>query len=956
MRVLGMIHAMGIQKYGPLWPDGLSDLDIEIACIKKGGQWETSTGQKRGAGLSTHLENMRRIIWPELDGEHNGQRWHKLCRDTICSHRVTVLMGPGCVAGHTRILNPVTGEQPTIEYLFRNQIAPTVATLNGPVIAGVPFIKGIDRLYRVTLSDGSSFSATSQHRVLTDQGFRHVSDVKIGQSLFSYSAHHQASSLEPCQSARERDVQSFQKTTEDFQYHYSPDRHRDDEQLRSAKEAARLPSPLQADAHERNPILLHVGDLVGEPTRNRAYQLSAHPSNWDVLHPGLPPGTHAQFHWHEGSALHACHSFQSSFQFPPEKTQLSTFEARNPGSDYKRSFYAIPFWRTSRPVASRLHEQSELADRNAGRFAPDRDAQDKTEAWPDLSGKSAGNTAPSSLLFRVSNAQVVSITDVGEDVYYDLHVPVEEHYFAEGTIHHNSSGKTHEAAWIALCLWLCDPENTCVLVSSTDMRGLRLRVWGEITTLWQKAIERFDYLPGHMLDSKLAITAGALDEDGDESDRVVRNFRAAIIGVPTVQNGKQVGLGKWVGIKQKHVVLVADEAQFMGPSFLSAFANLNKNEKFTAIVLGNPNDTLDPLGKAAEPIDGWDSHMEPDKTSVWKTRFMNGACVNLIGTDSPNFDFPPEHPTRFKYLISRATIKETLSFFAKDSFEYYSQCVGAMKIGTLARRVLTRRLCEQGRALETDIVWQGSRTRVYFIDSAYGGDRAVGGWGEFGKTIKGDVVLLLHQPNIIPISAKVDKEPEQQIAEYVKAECEGNNIPPENMGHDSTGRGSLGTFLARVWSAQTNPVEAGGQPTDRPVSLDHYINDPKTKVRRLKLCKEHYVKLVTEFWFSVRYTVEASQLRGMTEETMEEFCQRQWDRTRDDKIEIETKQEMKDRIGHSPDLADWCAGIVEMARRRGFQINKLANDSEAQASNSSWLSDMREKQKAMMKSKELVDA
>src|SRR5688572_9012810 len=74
-----------------------------------------------------------------------------------------------------------------------------------------------------------------------------------------------------------------------------------------------------------------------------------------------------------------------------------------------------------------------------------------------------------------------------------------------------SSGKTHEAAWIALCMWLSDPENTCVMVSSTDMRGLRLRVWGELSTLWQTAIERFDYLPGHMLDSKLAITNDSSD-------------------------------------------------------------------------------------------------------------------------------------------------------------------------------------------------------------------------------------------------------------------------------------------------------------------------------------------------------------------------------------------------------------------------------------------------------------
>lgn len=488
-----------------------------------------------------------------------------------------------------------------------------------------------------------------------------------------------------------------------------------------------------------------------------------------------------------------------------------------------------------------------------------------------------------------------------------------------------SSGKTHVAAWISLCRYFCDPENTCVLVSSTDMRGLKMRVWGEIATLWSQAVAKYDYLPGHMLDSACAITTESL-EDCDEGNRNVRDMRKGIVGIPTMQGGKFVGLGKWIGIKQKNVYLVADEAALMGAGFLSAFSNLNKNEVFGAIILGNPNDIFDCLGRCAEPLDGWDAHMNPEKTCTWKTRFMNGVCVNLIGTDSPNFDYPEDQPTRYKYLISRQKIAETVSFFGKDSYEYYSQCVGSMRIGQLSRRVLTRRMCEENGALEPDVNWvNGQRTKVYFVDAAYGGDRAVGGWGEFGRVIGGKVRLLLHSPSIIPIVIG-NKEPEQQIAEFVKGECVGLGIVPENMGHDATGRGSLGTFLAREWSANTNPVESGGTPTDRPVSLDIYITDPKTNVRRLKTCKEHYVKKVSEFWFSVRYTVQAGQLAGLTDEVMEEFCMREWDRVSQDRIEIQTKDEMKERTGRSPDLADWAAGIVEMARRRGFQISKLANE------------------------------
>lgn len=861
-----------------------------------------STGERVGLGLSAHLENMRRIIWPELDGEHNGQRWHKLCRDNIADHKITVLMGPGsCVVGETRLLDPTTGTQLPIAAFCKSRKRPMVMTLDGPKLAKVPFLKGHSELVRVTLQSGKEFISTPGHLVLTEYGFRAVSSLRIGQSLLAYERcqHESISGL-----GREwsiEDARHLWKTTEGCTNDYRSSFRSYDAPLHYEKvtDSSDVPSRLCALKYS---YPSQTDDLERESARTRFYPEAFHLSNSDVF----PLGFHSQ-------------------------------------------------------IFASLHSESERSSHGAGLFSRQRQfASGKIHFLPlieraRISSRSYSVGEKPCEDYRVLADMVKSVKPAGSDFYYDLQVPGAHHYFAEGTIHHNS-GKTHEAAWTALCRWMANPTETCVLVSSTDIRGLRLRVWGEISMLWQRAIQRFDFLPGHMLDSKLAITAETLDDDGDENDRLVRDFRSAIIGIPTVQNGKQIGLGKWIGLKQKHVILVADEAQFMGPSFLSAFANLNKNERFNATVLGNPNDTLDPLGKAAEPLDGWDDHMEPDKTSVWKTRFMEGVCVNLIGTDSPNFDFPEGEPPRFKYLINRQTIAETLSFFARDSFEYYSQCVGAMKIGSLARRVLTRRICEQGNALDTDVNWQGSpTTKVYYVDAAYGGDRCIGGWGEFGKTVAGDTVLLLHQPVNIPISVRADKEPEQQIAEWMKRECEGLGIPPENAGHDSTGRGSLGTFLARVWSAFVQPIEAGGQPTDRPVSQTHYIRDPKTRARRLKTCKEHYVKLVTEFWFSVRYTVEAGQLRGLTEEAMEELCQRQWDRVKDDKIEVETKQEMKERIGRSPDLGDWVAGIVEMARRKGFEINKLLN-TEEHADTRQWLYAIREQHDEMMARKQLNHA
>jgi hypothetical protein len=500
-----------------------------------------------------------------------------------------------------------------------------------------------------------------------------------------------------------------------------------------------------------------------------------------------------------------------------------------------------------------------------------------------------------------------------------------------------SCGKTHEAAKFALAYYFCWPDETIVLISSTDLRGLELRVWGEIKMLHEQAITRFPKLPGELLESKHAITTDTIDEDGD-----TRDLRKGIIGIPCIQGGKFVGLGKYSGIKQKRVLLIADEAQFMGSSFLSAFSNLDKNENFQATVLGNPSDVLDPLGRAAEPKDGWTSHMEPTKTECWDTRFMNGRCVNLVGTDSPNFDYPADKPTKFPYLISRQKIETTAAFFGKDTLEYSSQCIGSMRVATMSRRVVTSDLCRKFNA-SAPVVWSGRpRTKVYAVDAAYGGDRCVGGYVEFGEVLGGKIVVHCQRPKIIPISVRSGESPEDQIAAYAKDDCEREGIPPEKFYHDATGRGSLGTALARVWSAQTNPVEFGGAATKRPVSLDMFVMDAATHARRLKRCDEHYSKFVTELWFSIRYLIEAEQMAGLPTEVMEELAMREWYKVGGngiERIEVESKIEMKKRAGRSPDLGDWLAIAIEGCRRNGLQISKLASEEDEQP-RWNWLKDM----------------
>lgn len=511
------------------------------------------------------------------------------------------------------------------------------------------------------------------------------------------------------------------------------------------------------------------------------------------------------------------------------------------------------------------------------------------------------------------------------------------------------TGKTKVClARFALTDYFCFPDNTLIICSSTTLAALETRVWGEIKSMFASAKDQYDWLPGVVLESKHAIVT----DDLTDECVISRDMRKGILCVACkTSGGSFTGISSYVGMKQQRRRHLGDEFQFMSPAMMDSIANMNSGD-YKGVFVGNPIGQNDPLDQLSEPECGWDSHPEPEKTTVWKNRrFLNSRTICLYGPDSPTFDFP-DGAQRYRGLINADSIARVVAGYGKDSHQYYSQCLGVRKVGLTARRVITKQLCRTMGAFDS-IVWDGTpTTKVAGLDAAYGGvggDRCVGGHAEFGTTVEGKVGILLHPPQIVPVSARNPSvSPEDQIALWQKNYCENHGIPPENFGYDSTGRGTMGNAFSRNWSVHTEAIEFGGSPTNRPVSLDMYIYDPVTRQRRLKTCKEHYSKFVTELCFTVRYAIESRQLRGLTEQVADEGCQREWKEVAGGRIEVESKVDMKQRIGFSCDLFDWAAIVLEMARRRGFVISKLGS-SEALETNNDWIWELIDKQRAIRK-------
>lgn len=497
------------------------------------------------------------------------------------------------------------------------------------------------------------------------------------------------------------------------------------------------------------------------------------------------------------------------------------------------------------------------------------------------------------------------------------------------------SGKTHGMCKFGLTDYFCFPDETLIIVSSTDIRSLEGRVWGDIKSMFARALERHPWLPGHVLDSKHAICT----DDLDDESVVARDMRKGILCIPCkTSSGGQTNISAYVGMKQKRRRYLADEFQFMSLSMYESLGNANSGD-FKMVCAGNPLGQGDPLDLIAEPTCGWMAMPEPEVTTVWDNmRFLRSRTVNLVGTDSPNFDYDQSLPAKYPYLTNKDSIARTVAGYGMNSHQFYSQCKGVRRSGLNARRVITKELCQKNKAYE-DVTWEDDvMTKIFALDAAYGGvggDRCIGGHIQFGKCMDGHQRIYIHKPQLVPVNIRKAESPEDQISEWTKNYCATHGIPPENGFYDSTGRGSLGISFARIHSNKINPVEFGGKPSDRPVSYDFFIIDDTTKERRLKKCSEHYRKFVTELWWTVRIAIESDQIRGINDEIVNDGCMREWKEVAGNKIEVESKEETKERMGKSPDIFDWLVTAVEGARRKGFQILKLSNQVETGASDDS---------------------
>lgn len=96
----------------------------------------------------------------------------------------------GCVSENTILIDAVTGEKNTFREMRNKNIRPNVFSINSQkqieiIKASVPFIKGRDMFYEVTLDNGAKIKVTSNHKFFTPFGWKKLNQLSVDSRVFS---------------------------------------------------------------------------------------------------------------------------------------------------------------------------------------------------------------------------------------------------------------------------------------------------------------------------------------------------------------------------------------------------------------------------------------------------------------------------------------------------------------------------------------------------------------------------------------------------------------------------------------------------------------------------------------------------------------------------------------------------------------------------------------------------
>jgi len=443
-------------------------------------------------------------------------------------------------------------------------------------------------------------------------------------------------------------------------------------------------------------------------------------------------------------------------------------------------------------------------------------------------------------------------------------------------------------------------------LATTSFDGLKSRMWSDLMA----AVETAQFpCPFKVTSTSNEMKIRVKEEGGSKADEkyMIEGFAIAANGAGRIQ-------GKHAGRRR----LGLDEAQELPDAIWTAEVNAGTAPDFKSVRLANPVEKLSRFGRdCCEPAAGWSSIHDSDLS--WRGK-NNRLVLHFDGLQCHNsklyVDMGRGAITREEYekrklpfMISAEYIEKVRESPGEGSLEWWMYVRGFFPTDGLVDKVFPDQLIERmGQEWE----WDLPPEKMSVLDPAYEHDNCVLHHGEFGKRRDGKMAMLFKETVcIVPKVGEDDKRTkDEQIAEAVKDSCVDWGTKPQHYAQDTTGNGrSVYSHLSRTWSRLVEGVEFGGKPSERPI-------DTETD----KKCEDLYAYFVDELHFRAARWAQSGQVGGLNnldERTKEDLGARRYF-VINRKRRVETKKELKKRLGRSPDFGDAFILASEIMVRLGY--------------------------------------
>lgn len=454
-------------------------------------------------------------------------------------------------------------------------------------------------------------------------------------------------------------------------------------------------------------------------------------------------------------------------------------------------------------------------------------------------------------------------------------------------IGHAASSKTFSVTQYMALRWLAAPKTTGVLLTAPTLASLKSRAWTYVKQLWDRVAIP---LHGEVVNYEMKVRLYKADDlhnilcvagDADNSEHKIRGFHP------------------------ENLFVMIDEADNpFSEAIWEALPNLRATGEVQVVAMTNPTKRHTRFGSWCEPPLGWSSVLI-DRDKEWEA--ASGAhTLRLDGVDSPNIVAGEDV---FKFLLtmqgkrdyekegvnSPAYLKYFRAWFPDD---------GAVKL------VFPSEIID--RMQQIALKFYSDSFGCYGIDPAYSeeGDECVVIIGDCGRLASNPKKTIIKYRTGVRVERKdktklVTEDLGDQIIEVLKE----HKVRGDLGACDATGSGlAISDYIRAKWNRDMLAVGFGGKPSETRILAED-----------TKSCEERFDRFVTELWFAARDWARAGLLSApqLPRRLRIDLEARQYeDVSRDRKIAIETKTDMRSRGLKSPDWGDAFCLMVHAVRLR----------------------------------------